>query len=324
MLIHDRIYGAINITEEVVVELINSNPLQRLKKISQDGAPHFIQPIRNVTRFEHSIGVWYLSFLYKRPIEEQIASLLHDIPHTAFSHVIDFVMADEKHEFHEKFTNQIILNSEIPGILKKHSIDINKILNKENYDLLENDLPDLSVDRWDYFMRDGFMFGLLPIETINLFLDSVRVSENYFYFPDYRVAGLFAVMFMNCSRLIWLDPTSHGSFFLISQALKIGLENNLITEKDFFSHDEELISKLRQCGNQKINNLLDRLTPEKNFKYSPKENAEFYGANKPRYVNPIVEINGERKRLSEVVPNMVEYFNEFAQNYKYLGVTQLD
>ena len=116
MLIHDRIYGAINITEEVVVELINSNPLQRLKKISQDGAPHFIQPIRNVTRFEHSIGVWYLSFLYKRPIEEQIASLLHDIPHTAFSHVIDFVMADEKHEFHEKFTNQIILNSEIPGI----------------------------------------------------------------------------------------------------------------------------------------------------------------------------------------------------------------
>jgi len=60
MVIQDRIYGRIVVKEPVIVELIQSRPMQRLKEISQDGAIHFIQPVRNVTRFEHSIGAWYL------------------------------------------------------------------------------------------------------------------------------------------------------------------------------------------------------------------------------------------------------------------------
>ncbi|HLL60143.1 MAG TPA: HD domain-containing protein, partial [Candidatus Nitrosocosmicus sp.] len=230
MIIEDRIYGRIEIKDKLIIDLINSKPLQRLKNISQDGATHFIQPIRNVTRYEHSIGAWYLSKLYDRPVEEQIATLLHDTPHTAFSHVIDFVMENEKHEFHDAFTKEIIMNSEIPTILKKHNIELEKVLHKESFPLLDNELPDISFDRWDYFMRDGHSVEMLPKQLIDLFLGSIKEKNQVFYFADVSIASVFSILFMNFSRLIWLDPISHGSFFLLSSALKIALQKKFLTE----------------------------------------------------------------------------------------------
>lgn len=324
MIINDRIYGEINITNSVINELIESKPFQRLKKISQDGASHFIQPIRNVTRYEHSIGVWYLSHKFNRPIEEQIAALLHDLPHTAFSHVIDFVMNDEKHEFHEKFTEKLILNSEIPNILAKNKIDIKKVLNKENYDLLENNLPDISVDRWDYFMRDTSMMNLIPKILIQEFLTEMKLEDNKFYFEDIKLASAFAIYFVNCSRLVLLDPTSHGSYFLLANAIKKGMELAVITEEDFFTDDDTVLNKLINIDNSEINNYLNRLKPGKEFIYVSKEEAEFFGPNKPRYVDPLVKVEGKLKRVSTLVPSLEYFFKEFAQNYKYLGVKQLN
>lgn len=323
MIIEDRIYGKIKITDKVIEKLILSRPLQRLKKISQDGAPHFIQPIRDVNRFEHSVGVWYLSYLHKRPIEEQIACLLHDLPHTAFSHVIDFVMKDEKHEFHEKFTEILISKSEIPDILSKHKIDIKKVLDKEKFELLENNLPDISFDRWDYFMRDGFTLNFLPKTLIDEFITKIRLKQNKLYFEDVRLASLFAILFTSFSRLIWLDPTSHGSFFLISEAIKIALTNKLISEDDFFTDDETLMKKLKNSSNQKINKLLNRLKKGKEFVYATQSKAEFFGPNKPRSVDPLVMVNNKLVRLSDKVPSLKYYFEEFKEKYKNIGVNQL-
>ncbi len=234
MTVTDRIYGDISIENPLIIDLINSKPFQRLKHISQDGASHFLQPFRNVTRYEHCIGAWYLSVKFDRPIEEQIASLLHDLPHTAFSHVIDFVVGDKKHEDHDHFIKEIIIKSEIPEILKKYSVSLEKILNREDFYLLNNNLPDISVDRWDYFMRDGFTGNLLPQQTIDLFLSSIYEKNERFYFTNVSIANLFAIMFMNCSRLFWLDPASHGSAFVLSNAIKIALNKNYVIKEDFF------------------------------------------------------------------------------------------
>lgn len=323
MVVKDRIYGKIEIKEKVIKDLILTKPLQRLKKISQDGAPHFIQPIRNVNRFEHSVGVWYLSSRFNRPIEEQIACLLHDVPHTAFSHVADLVFEDEHHEFHEKFAEEIILKSEIPGILKKHGVSLKKVLQKEKFALLENKLPDISFDRWDYFMRDGLMMNFLPKTLINEFLQNIYLSKDKLYFRDLKLASIFAILFASFSRLIWLDPTSHGSFFIIANALKIALGKKLITEQDFFTNDELLMSKLRKANNSQIDKLLDRLKPGKEFVYASQEEAEFFGPNKPRFVDPWVKSRGKLERLSNLVPSLEYFFKEFNTKYKNIGVNQL-
>lgn len=324
LVVHDRIYGDLVIEQPVIAELIQSQPMQRLKRISQDGAPHFIQPVRDVTRFEHSIGAWYLSHRYNRPIEEQIATLLHDVPHTAFSHVIDVVMDDERHEYHDRFTKDVILASDIPPILAKHGVDIDKVLNKEMYHLLENDLPDISVDRWDYFMRDGYMFGLIPEQTISLFLASVKEKNETFYFDDLRIASLFAMLYLTCDRLIWLDPTSHGSFYLLATLLKYALREGIVREQDFSKTDKEVWDILIAAHNPAVDELLGRLRPGSEFVYTDEETAEFYGRNKPRFVDPLVAHRGQLRRVSELVPGVQYYFEEFKHRYQWIGVRQLD
>ncbi|MFA6184983.1 MAG: HD domain-containing protein [Candidatus Shapirobacteria bacterium] len=324
MVINDNIYGNIKIKDQVIIDLINTPIFQRLKKISQDGAPHFIQPIRRVTRYEHSIGVWYLSSLYKRSMEEQIACLLHDLSHTAFSHVIDFVVKNEKQEFADEKLKEMINKSNIPQIVKNNGFDLKKILDKNKFPLLENSLPDISVDRWDYFMRDGYTIGFLPKSIIDIFLSEIFEKENVFYFKDLKLASTFAILFVNFSRLIWLDPTSHGSFFLIAEAIKLALDDKLITEEDFFTDDEFLLVKLKSSKNIKIKQLLDRLSPGKEFVYEDECNAEFFGPNKPRFVDPLVENDGKLTRVSELVPSLKFFFEEFVGKYKNLGVRQLD
>jgi len=322
MKINDRIYGEITIDISIIRELIETKLFQRLKNISQDGAPHFIQPVRNVSRYEHSIGVWYLAKLFDRKIEEQIACLLHDLSHTAFSHVVDFVMNDRNHEYADGKLEKMIKDSEITGIVKKHGYSINEILDKSKYPLLDNNLPDLSFDRWDYFMRDGYTIGYLPGEIISLFINHIKEKNNKLVFFDKRLAATFAILYLNFSRLIWLDPTSHGSIFLISEAIKIALESKEIKEEDLFTDDVILLSKLKKIKNYKIRNYLKRLKPGKEFEYAGKEKAEFFGPNKPRFVDPLVLTNKGIKRISELVPNIDNFFKEFMFNYKYLGVIQ--
>ncbi len=92
---------------------------------------------------------------YDASLEEQIAGLLHDVPHTAFSHVVDFVFGTGKHQgYHERFMKQVIYDSEIPSILEEHGIDVEEVLDESNFKLLERGVPDLCADRIDYFLRD--------------------------------------------------------------------------------------------------------------------------------------------------------------------------
>jgi len=326
MIIQDKIYGKINIKDRVIIDLINSTPLQRLKKIHQYGASHFIKPFRNVTRFEHSIGVWYLSKLYKRQITEQISCLLHDIPHTAFSHVIDHLMKDEQHEFHEKFHEKIILNSEIPEILKKHKIELRNVLNKEKFELLDNTLPDISFDRLDYFMRDSYCEGFLTKSLILDFMNEVKIrkfgSKDVLYFKDSRLAAIFAILFMSCSRLMWLDPESHASANFLAHAIKISLERKIIDDNDLFTNDDFLMDKMLKSKEKEVLVYLNKLKPKNKYVYVKKEDAEYCGPNKPRFVDPLVFNGNKFSRISELVPSLKYYFEEFTQNYKMLGVKQ--
>ena len=86
----DQVYGENEINEPVILEIIASPEMQRLKGVDQAGyfEPYF--PGVQHTRFEHSMGVYLLLKKYGAPLEEQIAGLIHDISHPAFSHAGDY------------------------------------------------------------------------------------------------------------------------------------------------------------------------------------------------------------------------------------------
>lgn len=94
------IYGVYKI-EQVLEDLINSKPVQRLRGGHQGGASYLVNPKWNVTRYEHSVGVMLLIRKLGGSLEEQIAGLLHDVSHTAFSHVVDFALDQKAENYHE-------------------------------------------------------------------------------------------------------------------------------------------------------------------------------------------------------------------------------
>jgi len=79
MLIKDKIFGKVKINEPVLLELLKSPPILRLKSISQFGVPDKYYHIKNFNRYEHSMGVMILLRKLGATPEEQIAGLLHDV-----------------------------------------------------------------------------------------------------------------------------------------------------------------------------------------------------------------------------------------------------
>ena len=322
MILDDRTYGKIRIADPLVNELINSSPVQRLKKINQSGGPVFLEPSRDITRYEHSIGVWHLLRHFKASPKEQIAGLLHDTPHTAFSHVIDIVIPTQNHTFHEQFTERIILNSEIPDILTRHKINVEEILNKEKFHLLEADLPDLSADRIDYFLRDTRPDQIFPDRLVKEFLNGLFIKDSVFYFKDRSLASLYAILFLNAGRLLWLYPNFHGSFYLLAAALKKAIELKRITIDDFFKTDSEVFAKLKGVDDNDVQNYVKRLNPSTRFVYVEKDLAEFSGPNKPRVVDPLVMTKGRLVRVSEITPRLKELFDHYKKTYGILSVSE--
>ncbi len=94
MQIDDPVYGPF-LVDEVIADLIATESVQRLARIHQAGAAFIPFPRANSTRLEHSLGVVKVVQVLGGGIEEQVASLLHDISHGAFSHVIDYLFEDE-------------------------------------------------------------------------------------------------------------------------------------------------------------------------------------------------------------------------------------
>ena len=134
IIIHDSIYGRQLIQEPVLLELIKSKPIQRLKKISQFGIPDEYYHVKNFYRYEHSVGVMILISRLGGSTEEQVAGLLHDVSHTAFSHVIDWVVGEAGDETYQDTRHEDIISSEeISGILKRYKYEPRRIADYHNF-----------------------------------------------------------------------------------------------------------------------------------------------------------------------------------------------
>ncbi|MEM3443196.1 MAG: HD domain-containing protein, partial [Candidatus Bathyarchaeia archaeon] len=126
--IKDPIHGYVYITH-VEKEIIDTFPVQRLRRLRQLAGAEYVYPGANHTRFEHSVGVMYLAGkVLENPniagnlSEEEsemvkIGALLHDVGHGPFSHVFEFLLDKELNKTHEDITQWIITNSELKDVL---------------------------------------------------------------------------------------------------------------------------------------------------------------------------------------------------------------
>ncbi|MBT4824807.1 HD domain-containing protein [Candidatus Woesearchaeota archaeon] len=316
MEINDRVYGKITINEPVLIELINSKPIQRLKGINQAGASQYVIKGKTVTRYEHSLGVMILLKKLGATIEEQIAGLLHDIPHTAFSHVIDFVFKKHQHnhDFHEKFHEKIILQSEIPQILEKFGFDINNIIDENNFPLLEKELPDLCADRIDYTLRDiTASYGFS--KKMNDYISSFIIHNNEIIINNEQIAKMFAEDYLKTDQEKWSHPLEVALFQILADAIRIALDEKIIIEKDLFEDDLFVYTKLKESKNQQILEKLKMINPNLKIIDDPND-FDFHSRNKLRYINP--KYLNPDKSINRVADKFKDFADKLAKHKEWV------
>lgn len=170
--IKDPVHGYINVEDEYFTKIIDTRPFQRLRDLKQLSATYMVYPSANHTRFEHSLGVYWLA---KRAFEDIAdedfradietseirktllsAALLHDIGHPPFSHIAEKLL--NKGELKDRL-NKLGLKKKIDeagigsAISNKHPLDekgehelLSCIIVLEYY---ESALKDLGVNPYE-------------------------------------------------------------------------------------------------------------------------------------------------------------------------------
>ena len=73
MRVVDPVYGAVEVDEPVLCELLESPPLRRIRGVHQAGATIYIEPaLRGLSRYEHCLGVMLLLRRFGASLGEQI------------------------------------------------------------------------------------------------------------------------------------------------------------------------------------------------------------------------------------------------------------
>lgn len=310
MKIKDVLYGEF-VVEPVLEELINTKEVQRLKNIHQGGANYLVNPEWNVTRYEHSVGVMLFVRLMGGSIEEQAAGLLHDISHTAFSHVVDLVVDNKEEDYHEKIFENVIENSDIPKILKKYGYDSKEILYDESkWTILERKAPKLCADRIDYTLRDMFSYDVISKEEIKPFLDSLRVVDREVVIGSIESAEWFVDLYYKEVIGLFMNPLSIYSNDRLSKAIKAALKVNEITLDDLLEDDNYVFNILKNSKNEEVIAFVNQLNYDARV-LEDRENYDIYQVNKIRTINPGVIID-DKVYLASEKSEKVEALNENA------------
>jgi len=305
MLISDSIYGKEEITEPVLLELINSQEVQRLKNISQQGLPQKYYHWKVYSRYVHSLGVFLLLRKLGADLKEQIAGLLHDVSHTAFSHVFDWLVGDPlKEDYQDNIHLQTIKKSSLAKILKKYGYNPQKIAHTEKFTILEQELPQLCADRIDYALRDSLNF--FPKEKALFCFQHLTIKDKKIVFDLQKAAEEFAQIFAHCQSEFWGGKESRARYLMLSKILRLALEQKIIHKNDFKKTDQEIIDKLWESKNKEIMQTLYLL--EKRL--SIVQGGMVLPNNKFRSIDPEIILKNKVVPLTQISPQYQRLLKE--------------
>jgi HD superfamily phosphohydrolase len=228
-IINDPVYGFINFPTGINMSLVEHFWFQRLRHIRQLGLAFYVYPGAIHTRFQHSLGAYYLTNLAIDVIRSKgfeiteteatavsTAILLHDIGHGPFSHALENILV--KNVSHEDLSVRFMeeLNNEFDGELTM-AIDIFKNRYKKQF-LHQLVSSQLDMDRLDYLKRDSFFTGVSEgvigsdriIKMLNVVDDRLVVEEK----------GVYSIeKFLIARRLMYWQVYFHKTVLATEQML---------------------------------------------------------------------------------------------------------
>ncbi len=247
-IINDPVFGFINIPKGLLYDIVRHPILQRLTRIKQMGLSSVVYPGAQHTRFQHSLGAFYLmseaikhltakgNFIFDSEAEAvQAAILMHDIGHGPFSHVLENTIV--KGVSHEDISLMLMehINKEMNGQLTL-AIQVFKDEYPKKF-LHQLVSGQLDMDRLDYLRRDSFFTGVTEgnigsariIKMLNVKDDQLVVESK----------GIYSIEnFLTARRLMYWQVYLHKT----SVAYEKMLISTLLRAKELAIKGEELFA----------------------------------------------------------------------------------
>jgi HD superfamily phosphohydrolase len=296
----DSVHGDIFVS--YVANQIIKNPIfQRLRSIKQLGTAFYVFQNANHTRFEHSIGTYYITgkllnnLRRNSKIEEidnslrevysyydydigyknlenekiyltnflielvKIAGLCHDLGHGPFSHVFDekvkkIVNEDSKYTIHEKRSCYLI------EYIIKNDNELNKIFNDKHiefikdlilpndsqigfiYQIVNNKLNNMDVDKFDYIYRDSYVLNVQMSFNFKSLVENAKVINNNICYPETSITDIHSLFLTRHSfyRYVYCIPRIKA-FDIIMEDVFDELSNKVVNIKNIIEDFENNI-----------------------------------------------------------------------------------
>ncbi len=225
---NDPVYGLISFNHDVLYKIIDHPYMQRLRRISQQALSHYVYPGALHTRFHHALGALHLMTEALETlsgkgvlISEQekravcIAILLHDAGHGPFSHALEHVLINIRHE-----ELSVHIMDKIERELGEDFTLARKIFRNEYERPFLNQLVSgqLDMDRLDYLNRDSYFSGVAEgvigydriIRMLHVVNDQLAVEEK----------GIYSVeKFLVARRIMYWQVYLHKTVIAAEQML---------------------------------------------------------------------------------------------------------
>lgn len=186
-LFSDPVHGFISVPKNLIMDLVQTPEVQRLRRIRQMGVAHLVFPGAEHTRFVHALGAMALMQDALKSLNEKgtpvspeeyaaalAAALLHDIGHGPFSHTLEHeLIADFQHEDMSRLLLHD-LNERFDGALDLAIRIFDGTYERPFFhDLVASQLD---MDRLDYLRRDSFYTGVAEGEVgVQRIIKTLRV-----------------------------------------------------------------------------------------------------------------------------------------------------
>lgn len=312
----ETFYGPIEVEEPVLLELIESPAFQRLKHIHQYGVAYYTTHSEEYTRYDHSLGVFAILRAKNCSLEEQIAGLLHDVSHTAFSHVGDWIFGKENQEkdYQNSIHQSFLQKSGLEEILKKHHFLADQMLpTKEAFPALEQPSPNLCADRIDYNIQGAYYQGFITYEEAKEIFDDLHFVDGDWLCNSPSILKKLAKFSLFMTENCWGSPANYLSSRSLANAILRGIDLGCITYDDIhFGTDQAIWDQLMRSEDPLVRQQMDWVT-KTNIFYALIDDpgqADIIIKSKFRGIDPWVIVDGKCMRLTTFDPTLAQEFKK--------------
>ncbi len=285
--IKDPVHGYVYITE-AEKNVIDTYPMQRLRRLRQLAGSEYVYPGANHTRFEHCLGVMYLAgHVLENPNISRIvnddevdmcriSALLHDCGHGPFSHVFEHLLIKDLEKTHEDITSWIIEKSEVSDKLSKIGFNAKEVaglavgkLHKKDRAFLDQIISSaVDVDKQDFIVRDtyhtGAEYGFIDVYRLIHALDVL--GENLAVeLGALSALEAFVIARIESFKSIYFHRVGRAAQIMLATAMdkankELGLTAFKTPEEYMALDDYTVWAALRRCkaSNEIISNLENR------------------------------------------------------------------